>query len=218
MPKGDGVAPPPKTDAPLLLGFAPNVIGVDVDPPVAPNVKGFGPSAGFAPKGLEAAALFPAGCCDELDEPKPENEDACGAPPKLNENVGLSLFSVALVGFVLDFDAPKLEVPPKTGFGVSPDFAIVGAEPKVDGPAAPNGLGVFDEPVADPNVVCVNDAPVPPEAIENFGALDAAGVDEFEVFPTLPNTLLLLCCCVEELEGAGPNGFDEGTLEADAWV
>lgn len=198
----------------MLLGFAPNATGVAVDPPVAPNVKVFGPSAGFAPKGLGVAVLFPVGCCVELDDPKPENEGFCGAvellllaAPKLNEKLGLSLFSVAVVAF----DAPKLVVPPKIGFGVSAGFVVEGAEPKADAPVAPKGRGAFDVPVVDPKVLGVVDAPVPPEANENFGALDvfvfdAVGVDELEAFPTLaPNTLLLLCCCAEEPEGVEPN-------------
>lgn len=200
----------------MLVRFAPKATGVAVDPPVAPNVKVFGPSAGFAPKGLGVAVLFPVGCCVELDDPKPEKEGFCGAvellllaAPKLNEKLGLSLFCVAVVAF--EFDAPKLVVPPKIGFGVSADFVVEGAEPKADEPAVPNGLGAFDVPVVDPKVLRVADAPVPPEANENFGALDvfvfdAVGVDELEVFPTLaPNTLLLLCCCTEESEGVEPN-------------
>lgn len=158
--------------------------------------------------------MLPVGCCVELDDPKPEKEGFCDAvevlllaAPKLNEKLGLSPFAVAVVAF----DEPKLVVPPKTGFGVSPGFVVEGVEPKVDGPAAPNGLGVFDVPVVDPKVLGVVDAPVPPEANENFGALDvfvfnAVGVDELEVFPTLaPNTLLLFCCCAEAPEGVEPN-------------
>lgn len=221
-PKGDEVAPPPNGE--LVLEFAPKGLWFGADPAVAPKANGDEPPAGLAPKGLGAIALLPpADCCNELGWPK--TAGGCAAlellgAPNLNVNVDLvsagadtaapGVADVFVLVFV--FDEFRPDIPPKNALGASEAFVVENAEPKADGAlgilvfdppaAAPNGLGVFEAPIADvdPKVLGTLDAPAPPNGNDIFGAsvVFEAEPDGFAVFVLLPKMLLPPGCWVDE--------------------
>jgi len=160
-------------DAPFSV--FPNMLVVVEPFAGAPNEKADGP-AGLAPKGLDA------------EEPFALPVDVVGeAPPKLNENAGLSDFSaVALVApGVVGVCALPPEPNPNKGFGKSAGLEFV--LPKNDGDPI-TGLGAL------PNVLrlgvrldeFVAPLPPPPKLKENLGAV------EVEAGPVEGNVVVVL--------------------------